>query len=160
MTPKCADTLCQMGDMYLKRSQEVVSLESEKNARRAKASFMVASKIYDLYSMKVETASALKNLEKARELEYAFKRSVNSQSVSQSCSTETFVDEDDLSMPSSFTSRKNANEKSDTFCSMWYILFRCCDAKYIDTNDDFNRSISDDDGIECRKILDSFSNDS
>ena len=69
MNPQCADTLVEMGNIFLSRSREPDNEEPAKDARRAKACFMVASTVYRKNSMQEKEQEAKQSRDKARELE-------------------------------------------------------------------------------------------
>jgi hypothetical protein len=69
MDPEGANILAQMGHIFLCRSQEPNNERAAKDARRAKACFMVASRVFRMNSMQKEKQEALQNRNKARELE-------------------------------------------------------------------------------------------
>lgn len=72
MNPDCAHTLVQMGHAFLSRSLGPDNADAAKDARRAKACFMVASKVYRLNDMQKEKQESLHNRDKAREVELEF----------------------------------------------------------------------------------------
>lgn len=72
MNPQCAETLVQMGNIFLSRSREPDNEEPAKDARRAKACFMVASTVYRKNSMHEKEQEAKQSRNKARELEAEF----------------------------------------------------------------------------------------
>lgn len=69
MDPKGANILAQMGHIFLCRSQDPNNDGAAKDARRAKACFMVASRVFRMNSMQKEKQEALQNRNIARELE-------------------------------------------------------------------------------------------
>lgn len=72
MNPDCAHTLVQMGHAFLSRSLGPDNTDVAIDARRAKACFMVASKVYRLNDMQKEKQESLHNRDKAREVELQF----------------------------------------------------------------------------------------